>query len=96
MAESEKTIQNLTSKIELHIRDAGKWEDKCKLLEMRNKEYESSLFNLNQDRDKLTQQLKARMFEYDELKGRFMKVETDSYKMKELESSYLDMKVKLV
>lgn len=37
MAESERTIQNLTSKIELHIREAGKWEDKYKMYESRNK-----------------------------------------------------------
>ena len=84
MAESERTIQNLSIKIENHIRETQKWEDKCKILDMKAKEYDTSLFNINQDRDKLSQQLKAKMFEYDELRTKFMRVETEAYKTKEL------------
>lgn len=62
---------------------------------MRAKEYDSSLFNLNQERDKLSQQLKSKMFEFDELRTKSMRMETEAYKVKELESSYSDMRVPL-
>jgi hypothetical protein len=40
------------------------------------------LFNTNQERDKLNQQLKAKMFEFDEMRSKLMQVETDTYKMR--------------
>lgn len=51
------------------------------------------MFSSNQEREKLSQQLKSKIFETDELKAKFMRVETDAYKMRELEANYVDMKV---
>lgn len=51
------------------------------------------MFNSNQEREKMSQILKSKVFENEELKTKFMRVETDAYKVKELESNYVDMKV---
>lgn len=63
------------------------------MFEVRNQELEGLMFNSNQEREKMSQILKSKVFENEELKTKFMRVETDAYKVKELESNYVDMKV---
>ena len=74
IAENEQVLNRMNDQLNSFKRDKEKLEHKNDQTDNRVKELENHLFMNNQEKEKLTNQLKTRSNDYDDLRGKYARL----------------------
>ena len=86
ISESEQIANKLKEEINRLRGDVEGWQNKANTADNKNREFEHHLFVSNNEKEKLNSMLKNKSSEYDDLRGKYARMETESRRTNELES----------
>lgn len=83
--ENEMLVKRLNDQIHNLKTENGNWERKLREVEGRSGEFERVLYENNKEKEKLSNMIKAKANEYDQLRSKYAQLESECRKASELE-----------
>lgn len=93
ISESEQITTKLKDDINKLRKDVENWQGRAKEYENKARELENHLYQNNSEKEKLSAMIKTKNNEYDDLRGRYARLEGDTRKITELEAALKEQHV---